>query len=242
MLAQLVSADDNPPKAPAPKVHARPPARAHVGNGQIHYNGPRNYSNGPRQFQAQRNFTPNRNVQPRVYTPRVTNQNTQTNVTVQNANRNWRGGYGNGSAQYHNQNWRNNVGQARVNRHFDRIRNWDRSRHDRGWYRSHYSRFARFGGGYYYWNAGFWYPAYGYDPYFSSYAYDAPIYAYNNEDPGQVIANVQVALQQAGYNPGAVDGTYGPMTRNALLNYQRDNGLPDSGEIDDATLDSLGLQ
>ena len=53
---------------------------------------------------------------------------------------------------------------------------WDRTHHDRAWWRSHYNRFAVFGGGYYYWNTGYWYPAYGYDPYFSTYSYDAPIY------------------------------------------------------------------
>jgi len=99
-----------------------------------------------------------------------------------------------------------------------------------------------FGGGYYYWNSGYWYPAYGYDPYFSSYRYDAPIYAYEDQDPGQVIANVQSALQQQGYYRGSVDGTYGPMTRRALLEFQGNNGLPQTGQIDEETLGALGLQ
>lgn len=120
--------------------------------------------------------------------------------------------------------------------------NWHRGHHDRSWWTSRYSRFALFGGGYYYWNSGYWYPAYGYDPYFSTYTYDAPIYSYNDLDPGQVIANVQAELQNRGYNPGGVDGTYGPMTRRALLRYQTDNGLPATGEIDRDTLGSLGLQ
>ena len=51
--------------------------------------------------------------------------------------------------------------------------------HNRDWWRRNYNRFALCGGGYYYWNSGWWYPAYGYDPYFSTYAYDAPIYSYN---------------------------------------------------------------
>jgi len=121
-------------------------------------------------------------------------------------------------------------------------RRWHRRHQSRDWWRSHYTRFALFGGGYYYWNSGYWYPAYGYDPYFSTYSYDAPIYGYNNLDPGQVIASVQAELQRRGYSPGGVDGTYGPMTRRALLNYQEDNGLPVSGEIDESTLSSLGLQ
>jgi hypothetical protein len=121
-------------------------------------------------------------------------------------------------------------------------RRWHRQHQSRDWWRSRYSRFARFGGGYYYWNAGYWYPAYGYDPYFTTYTYNAPIYAYNNQDPGQIIASVQQELQRLGYYRGYLDGTYGPMTRRALLNYQRDNGLPVTGEIDADTLASLGFE
>ena len=119
---------------------------------------------------------------------------------------------------------------------------WNRNHRDRSWWRSHYNRFALFGGGYYYWDAGYWYPAYGYDPYLSTYAYDAPIYGYDNLEPAQVIANVQAELLRLGYDPGSVDGEYGPATRQALLDYQRDNGLPVTGEIDEDTLNALGFQ
>jgi hypothetical protein len=123
-----------------------------------------------------------------------------------------------------------------------RHRNWDRSHRDRSWWRSNYTRFTLFGGGYYYWNQGYWYPAYGYDPYFSTYSYDAPLYAYNGLAPAQVIAEVQSVLQQRGYYRGAVDGAYGPMTRRALQNYQADHGLPITGELDEETLYSLGFE
>ena len=92
------------------------------------------------------------------------------------------------------------------------------------------------------WNAGYWYPAYGYDPYFSSYVYDAPIYGYNDLEPGEVIARVQAELQRLGYDPGAVDGDFGPATREAVLDFQQDNGLPVTGEIDEDTLSALGLE
>jgi N-acetylmuramoyl-L-alanine amidase len=121
-------------------------------------------------------------------------------------------------------------------------RRWHRQPQSRDWWRSRYSRFARFGGGYYYWNAGYWYPAYGYDPYFTTYTYNAPIYAYNDQDPGEIIASVQQELQRLGYYRGELDGTFGPMTRRALLNYQRDNRLPYTGEIDADTLASLGFE
>jgi putative peptidoglycan binding protein len=143
-----------------------------------------------------------------------------------------------------NRDWSNHNGSGHRwsgGDHQGRHHHWDRSRHDRSWWSSRYSRFALFGGGYYYWNGGYWYPAYGYDPYFSTYSYDAPIYAYNDMDPGDVIANAQTELQRLGYDPGAVDGTFGPRTRAAVLDFQRDNGLPVSGEIDEATLDALGL-
>ena len=122
---------------------------------------------------------------------------------------------------------------------FDRKhRRW----HNREWWRRNYNRFVLFGGGYYYWNRGYWYPAYGYSPYYSTYTYHAPIYSYNGLPPGQVLALVQTELQQRGYYEAAVDGTYGPITRQALLNYQGDHGLPMTGEVDQETLYSLGLQ
>ncbi len=115
-------------------------------------------------------------------------------------------------------------------------------RHDRNWWRNRYNRFALFGGGYYYLNSGYWYPAYGYDPYFTTYTYDAPIYGYNDQDPAQVMADVQAELARRGYYYGAIDGTYGPQTRAALLRYQRENGLAPTGTVDQPTLESLGYQ
>jgi len=40
-----------------------------------------------------------------------------------------------------------------------------------------------YSGGYWFWNNGWWYPAYGYDPYYSRYVYDGPIYGYGNVAP-----------------------------------------------------------
>lgn len=169
-------------------------------------------------------------------------QNLQNNAEIARRGRHWSNNKGN-NAFANGQNARRGVRNPNFNRaRWHSTLHWERNRHDRGWWRNHYTRFALFGGGYYYWNSGYWYPAYGYDPYFSNYSYDAPIYAYNDQDPGRVIANVQSALQELGYDPGAIDGTFGPNTRRALLDYQRNNGLDDTGEIDDATLDSLGLR
>ena len=122
-----------------------------------------------------------------------------------------------------------------------RWHNRNRHRRDRHWWTSNYSRFVLFGGGYYYWNNGYWYPAYGYDPYYSNYTYDEPIYGYNNLAPGEVIVQVQHALRRQGYYYGAIDGLIGPMTRNALARFQRDHGLYVTRSIDGQTLASLGL-
>jgi hypothetical protein len=117
-----------------------------------------------------------------------------------------------------------------------------RTPHNRNWWRSHFNTtFVLFGGGYYYWWDGYWFPAYGYSPYYNNYIYSEPIYGYNNLDPGQVIENVQLALRDAGYYPGVIDGLVGPQTRDALAAYQRDHGLIVTAAVDEPTLVTLGL-
>jgi hypothetical protein len=114
--------------------------------------------------------------------------------------------------------------------------------HDQGWYRSHYNRVELIGGGYYFWNNGYWYPAWGYSPAAQYYAYDGPIYVGQHaEPPDRVIADVQGVLQQMGYYKGEVDGLLGPLTREALTAYQADQGLTQTAAIDEPTLDSLGM-
>jgi hypothetical protein len=120
------------------------------------------------------------------------------------------------------------------------FRNYRSSWHDRGWWHSHYNRVVFVYGGWYYWNSGWWYPAWGYAPN-AYYAYDGPIYAYNSLPPDQVVANVQAALQEQGYYQGEVDGLLGPLTREAIAGYQRDHGLYTTAAIDQPTLESLGM-
>jgi hypothetical protein len=116
---------------------------------------------------------------------------------------------------------------------YDEARRYHRrERRDRTWWRSNYSRFALFGGGYYYWDRGYWYPAYGYDPGYSTYTYDEPIYGYNQMEPRQVMVRVQRELRRDGYYRGPIDGLIGPMTRAALARFQRDNGLYVTRRID----------
>jgi hypothetical protein len=120
------------------------------------------------------------------------------------------------------------------------FRNYRSEWHDQGWWHSHYPRVIFAFGAPYYWNSGYWFPAWGYNPN-AYYAWDGPIYAYNDLPPDQVIANVQAALQQQGYYHGEVDGLIGPLTREAVANYQRDHGLYTTSTIDRPTLESLGM-
>ncbi len=120
------------------------------------------------------------------------------------------------------------------------FRNYTPQWHDQVWWKSHHNRIVFVYGGWYAWNAGFWFPAWGYAPN-AYYAYDGPIYGYNGLPPDQVIANVQTALQQQGYYQGEVDGLLGPQTRAAVADYQRANGLAETAAVDQPTLESLGM-
>jgi len=120
--------------------------------------------------------------------------------------------------------------------------NWrDRHHHDRNWWHRHCDAIVFVGGGFWGWYDGWWYPAWGYDPYYSNYDYDGPVYGYEGLQPDEVIANVQAALQQLGYYAYTIDGVLGSATEAAIGNYQRDNGLPVTGAIDPVTVRSLGL-
>ena len=116
-----------------------------------------------------------------------------------------------------------------------------RDHHDRNWWRNHCHTIILIGGGFYAWDLGYWYPAYGYDSYYSNYSYDGPVYGYDGLPPDQIIANVQYALQQLGYFSEDVDGVLGSITRQAIADYQSDNGLAVTGAIDRPTLVALGF-
>jgi Putative peptidoglycan binding domain len=141
-----------------------------------------------------------------------------------------------------NQNYRIQEAQTWTGPQYEVFRSYHPERHDEGWYHSHYGRVELIGGGYYYFNNGYWYPAWGYNPSAEYYAYDGPIYVGHQAKPwDQVIADVQAELQQMGYYRGEVDGLLGPLTREALTAYQHDQGLIATAVIDEPTLDSLGL-
>jgi len=113
--------------------------------------------------------------------------------------------------------------------------------HDRNWWHDHCDTIVFVNTAYYFLDGSYWYPAYGYDPLNSSYDYDGPVYTYSNLLPDEVIANVQTALQDAGYYYGEITGSLSVDTRAALANFQRDYGLLVTGAIDEATVEALGL-
>jgi hypothetical protein len=141
----------------------------------------------------------------------------------------------------HPGNWHAAHANYRVQPYREVFHNYHAVRHDRYWYNNHYDRVVVMGGGYYYWNAGYWYPAWGYDPAVSFYVYDGPIYSYDNLPPDQVTMNVQAELQDEGYYTGEIDGQVGPKTRGAIGTYQADHNLEVTSAIDEPTVEALGL-
>jgi nitroreductase len=120
-------------------------------------------------------------------------------------------------------------------------RRYSHARHDRNWWRSRYSNIVLVDGGYYYWDSGYWYPAWGYDPSYDTYPYDGPIYGFDGLSPDQVVADVQTQLQQEGYYTGPINGFLDQPTQAAIANYQRDHNLAITAVVDAATVTSLGL-
>ncbi len=56
------------------------------------------------------------------------------------------------------------------------------------------------------------------------------------------VAALQVALRAHGLDPGPIDGVRGPMTRRALLAFQRRKGLSCDGKLDPVTRRALGVR
>ena len=113
--------------------------------------------------------------------------------------------------------------------------------HDQNWWHNNCETIVFVNTGYYFLDGSYWYPAYGYDPLQTYYDYDGPIYTYSNLLPDEVIANVQTALQDAGYYYGPITGSLSVDTRASIANFQRDYGLEITGAIDEPTVEALGL-
>lgn len=58
---------------------------------------------------------------------------------------------------------------------------------------------------------------------------------------GKMISSLQSALKAAGFDPGEIDGVFGPHTEAALRGFQLKSGLNPDGEAGKITLNKLGL-
>lgn len=56
-----------------------------------------------------------------------------------------------------------------------------------------------------------------------------------------MVVRVQAALMRLGYYHGDIDGLLGPGTRSGLKNFQKSQGLKQTGRIDIETLTRLGI-
>ncbi|MEB3355711.1 MAG: peptidoglycan-binding protein [Synechococcales bacterium] len=58
-------------------------------------------------------------------------------------------------------------------------------------------------------------------------------------DRGPVIRDIQLYLQEEGYAVGPIDGIYGPLTQQAVVQYQIDNDLQTDGVIGSETFEDM---
>ncbi|MFO1304325.1 MAG: peptidoglycan-binding domain-containing protein [Burkholderiales bacterium] len=56
------------------------------------------------------------------------------------------------------------------------------------------------------------------------------------------VMNAQNALNSQGYDTGRADGVMGPNTRSALMKFQADHNLPQTGALDTPTLNALNTR
>jgi len=131
--------------------------------------------------------------------------------------------------------------------------NWNRN-HDHFWHghRCHWhnNAWVIYDLGFYpwaYYGYGYGYP-YGPYSYYDNGYYDDQYAAneYSQYDNGNgngdsSVSQVQAALARQGFYHGAIDGSVGPATRNAVRRFQRSHGLDATGEIDRSVLEALRL-
>ena len=58
-------------------------------------------------------------------------------------------------------------------------------------------------------------------------------------DTGDAVRKVQKRLIALGYLSGSADGSYGNQTKNAVMAFQKNNGLSQTGKVNSSTLDAL---
>lgn len=65
--------------------------------------------------------------------------------------------------------------------------------------------------------------------------------SFSRNSDSDIVWRAQKRLKELGYNPGAPDGIMGNNCKKALIQFQRDKGLSATGELNDATIDILGI-
>lgn len=60
-----------------------------------------------------------------------------------------------------------------------------------------------------------------------------------NKTTKRSIKQIQIALKNAGYNPGKIDGKMGQQTKSAIKSFQKDNSLKANGKANDRTWNIL---
>lgn len=125
-------------------------------------------------------------------------------------------------------------------------RSWDRTRvHNWNGHRCHWRNNAWVIIDPWFWAGNTW--GYGY---YGPYSYYEPAYyedvyepaEYSQPDYDNGVRDVQSALARKGYYRGAIDGRMGPETRSAVRQYQRNHGLPATGDIDRGVIEALRLR
>jgi len=56
---------------------------------------------------------------------------------------------------------------------------------------------------------------------------------------GEAVNGLQNMLYRLGYDPGGMDGVFGPRTENAVKQFQKDNGLAADGTVGPQTWAAL---
>lgn len=59
---------------------------------------------------------------------------------------------------------------------------------------------------------------------------------------GRYVIDIQKALKRHGFDPGSADGKYGPRTKSAVSEFQKDRGLMVDGVVGQQTWRALGFQ
>ena len=238
----------------APKTHVQTMPKQHT-NPTLQNNSPKIHTNnGPKQHVNTLPAVQTNNpsvVKPNKFTvqpnhPVVAPNKFQVNKNVTNfqpKHQNFHAQVNSSVASVHfNQNFHIKNAQNWHGPHYAVFQNYHPQWHDHSWWHSHHNHVLLIGGGWYYWNAGYWYPAWGYDESAAYYPYDGPIYVGDNPKPfDQIVADVQSVLQEQGYYHGEIDGLVGPLTQEALAAYQSNAGLEQTAAIDQPTLESLGV-